>query len=82
LEEIEESPPELEIKSDAANANLRLDLTEALQRLNSNERAAILLCCQNSLSHEEAAQVLDCPLGTVKTNILRGKEKLKRHLFL
>ena len=82
LEEVEESPPELETKSDAANANLRLDLTEALKRLNSNERAAILLCCQNSLSHEEAAQVLDCPLGTVKTNILRGKEKLKRHLSL
>jgi len=82
LEEIEETPPELETKSDAANANLRLDLTEALKRLNSNERAAILLCCQNGLSHEEAAQVLDCPLGTVKTNILRGKEKLKRHLSL
>ncbi len=65
LEDVEESPPELEIKSDAANANLRLDLTEALKQLNSNERAAVLLCCQNGLSHEEAAQVLDCPLGTV-----------------
>ena len=39
-----------------------------------------MLCCQNGLSHEEAAQVLDCPLGTVKTNILRRKEKLRRRL--
>jgi RNA polymerase sigma-70 factor (ECF subfamily) len=65
-----------------SNTRLRLDLTEALKRISSEERAAILLCCQNGLSHEEAAQVLDCPLGTVKTNILRGKEKLKRHLAI
>jgi RNA polymerase sigma-70 factor (ECF subfamily) len=82
LDDLTESPPELEEPSAAANSNLRLDLTEALKRLNSSERAAILLCCQNGLSHEEAAQVLDCPLGTVKTNVLRGKEKLKRRLSL
>lgn len=64
------------------NTSLRMDLNEALKALNSAERAAIVLCCQNGLSHEEAAQVLDCPLGTVKTNILRGKEKLKRRLAL
>jgi RNA polymerase sigma-70 factor (ECF subfamily) len=39
-----------------------------------------LLCCQNGLSHDEAARVLDIPLGTVKTNVLRGREKLKRSL--
>jgi RNA polymerase sigma-70 factor (ECF subfamily) len=59
---------------------LQLDLTEALKRISSEERAAILLCCQNGFSHEEAARVLECPLGTVKTNILRGKEKLKKYL--
>ena len=66
----------------ASNTCLRLDLTEALKRITSEERAAILLCCQNGLSHEEAAQALGCPLGTVKTNILRGKEKLKRYLAI
>ncbi len=80
-EEIDELPPEPE-ESAAPNAHLRLDLTEALKALNSNERAAVLLCCQNGLSHEEAAEALDCPLGTVKTNILRGREKLKRLLSL
>lgn len=66
----------------AANPQLRLDLTEALRRLNSNERAAVLLCCQNGLSHEEAAEALDCPLGTVKTNVLRGREKLRKWLAI
>ena len=62
------------------NPSLRMDLNEALASLSAAERAAIVLCCQNGLSHEEAAQVLDSPLGTVKTNIQRGKEKLRRRL--
>jgi RNA polymerase sigma factor (sigma-70 family) len=80
LDDLDESPPELEQPSTALNSHLHLDLTEALKLLNSNERAAVVLCCQNGLTHEEAAQVLDCPPGTVKTNVLRGKEKLKRRL--
>ena len=66
----------------AADHGLRVDLTEALEQLSSSERAAILLCCQNGQSHDDAARILDCPVGTVKTNILRGKEKLKRLLSL
>ena len=63
-----------------ANPALRHDLMRALNLLPLNERSAILLCCQNGLSHDEAARVLDIPLGTVKTNVLRGREKLKRML--
>ena len=59
---------------------LRHDLMHALQLLPLHERSAILLCCQNGLSHDEAARVLDIPLGTVKTNVLRGREKLKKTL--
>ena len=59
---------------------LRHDLMHALNLLPLHERTAIVLCCQNGLSHDEAARVLDIPLGTVKTNVLRGREKLKRTL--
>jgi RNA polymerase sigma-70 factor, ECF subfamily len=59
---------------------LRHDLMYALSLLPLHERSAVLLCCQNGLSHDEAARVLDIPLGTVKTNVLRGREKLKRTL--
>ena len=52
----------------------------ALNLLPLHERRAVVLCCQNGLSHDEAARVLDIPLGTVKTNVLRGREKLKRTL--
>lgn len=77
LEETAEDKPDA-----IENHGLRLDLTEALKRIHSQERAAIVLCCQNGLSHDEAAQILEAPVGTVKTNILRGKEKLKRLLSL
>ena len=73
---------EMEELGSETDTSLRLDLGEALKSLQPAERAAIVLCCQNGLSHEEAAHVLDCPLGTVKTNILRGKEKLKRRLAI
>ena len=56
------------------------DLMHALSLLPLHERTAVVLCCQNGLSHDEAARVLDIPLGTVKTNVLRGREKLKRTL--
>ncbi len=82
LEELADPPPEPEQAPAAAASQLRLDLVEAMKVLTTSERAAIVLCCQNGLSHEEAAQALDCPLGTVKTNVLRGKEKLRRVLAL
>ena len=71
-------PPEP--SAPACDRHLAMDLTAALQLLTTPERAAVVLCCQNGLSHEEAARVLDCPMGTVKTNILRGREKLRRQL--
>ena len=63
-----------------ADPALRHDLMRALNLLPLNERSAVLLCCQNGLSHDEASRVLDIPLGTVKTNVLRGRQKLKRML--
>ena len=58
----------------------KLDLERALAVLSDGERAAIVQCYHNDLSHEEAAYVLECPVGTVKTHVLRGKLKLKAAL--
>jgi RNA polymerase sigma-70 factor (ECF subfamily) len=59
---------------------LKIDMERALALLSEGERAAIVACYYNDLSHEEAAFVLGCPIGTVKTHVLRGKQKLKRAL--
>ena len=77
---IDETQLEAEPDSQSVDPALKHDLMHALQLLPLHERSAILLCCQNGLSHNEAARVLDIPLGTVKTNVLRGREKLKKLL--
>jgi RNA polymerase sigma factor (sigma-70 family) len=77
---IDEAQWQSELDPQTTDPALRHDLMHALSLLPLHERTAVLLCCQNGLSHEEAARVLDIPLGTVKTNVLRGREKLKRAL--
>lgn len=77
---MDEAKWQSEMDPQTVDAGLRHDLMHALSLLPLHERSAILLCCQNGLSHDEAARVLDIPLGTVKTNVLRGREKLKRTL--
>ncbi len=64
----------------ARGTTLKVDLERAMAALSKAERAAIVQCYHNDLTHEEAAYVLDCPVGTVKTHVLRGKLKLKAAL--
>lgn len=77
---IDEDQLEQESDPNTVDPALRHDLMNALNLLPLHERTAVVLCCQNGLSHDEASRVLDIPLGTVKTNVLRGREKLKRTL--
>ncbi len=77
---IDDARLEAEQDPNTVDPALRQDLMQALQLLPLHERSAVVLCCQNGLSHDEASRVLDIPLGTVKTNVLRGREKLKKML--
>jgi RNA polymerase sigma-70 factor (ECF subfamily) len=58
----------------------RIDLERAVAGLPDGERAAIAACYYADLTHEEAAQALGIPLGTVKTHILRAKARLRARL--
>ena len=69
-----------ELQPVARAATLKIDLERAMATLSEAERAAIIQCYHNDLSHEEAALVLGCPVGTVKTHVLRAKQKLKARL--
>lgn len=64
----------------AETSHLKLDLQRAMRGLTDGERDAILQCYYNDLTHEEAAYVLGTPLGTIKTNILKAKAKMKTKL--
>ena len=59
-----------------ADPGLRLDIAAALAGLSAEQRAAVILCLGQEFSHAEAAEALDLPLGTVKSHVARGREKL------
>lgn len=56
------------------------ELQRALQSLSLPEKAAIVHCYYLELSHAEAASVLGWPLGTVKSHVRRGLDKLRHQL--
>ena len=81
LPSVDDAPPELGAHSDfAPGADWRIDLDRAMAELSEAQRHALLLCYGADLSHAEAAQVLGWPLGTVKTQVLRAKAKLRAQL--
>jgi RNA polymerase sigma factor (sigma-70 family) len=55
-------------------------LDEELQHLPVDYRAAVILCCLEGLSQEEAAKRLHCSPGAVKGRLERGRERLRRRL--
>lgn len=55
-------------------------LEQALARLPVDQRAALVMCTGFSFTHEEAALALGLPLGTVKSHVLRGRERLRSQL--
>jgi RNA polymerase sigma-70 factor (ECF subfamily) len=50
---------------------------QAFSRLPDTQRAAILLIALEEMSYEEAAVVLDIPVGTLMSRIHRGRERLR-----
>lgn len=57
--------------------DLYLTLRQAMEQLAPEQRAAIALCLGAEFSHAEAAQVLGLPVGTVKSHVNRGRQKLR-----
>ena len=53
----------------------------ALQTLKFDQRVAIVLFYVNELSVEEIADVLDCPIGTIKSRLYYGRQNLKKCLL-
>ena len=53
------------------------EVLDALDGLNDDQKQAILLVAVEGLRYEEAAQVLDVPVGTVMSRLSRGRERLR-----
>ena len=55
-------------------------LEQGLRLLQEDQRLAVVLCDLQRLSYEEAAQVANCSLGTIKSRLSRGRSKLRKFL--
>jgi RNA polymerase sigma-70 factor (ECF subfamily) len=63
-----------------ANRETGAIIEAALAKLRPEYRTAIVLCHVEGRPYEEIAEIMDVPLGTVKTFIHRGRNELKREL--
>lgn len=64
------------------NTPERLALRRAMEELPPDQRAVLALCLGQDFTHQEAAEALKLPLGTVKSHISRGKARLHAALGL
>ena len=77
-ERVLEDVPERAAPGDlAAEAAVRLAVRSALGSLTVKERAVLVLRVFDDLSEVQVAQVLGCPVGTVKSTMARATARLR-----
>ncbi len=54
------------------------DLDRALARIPAEQRRVILLIGLEGITYEEAAAILDVPIGTIRSRLSRGRELLRK----
>jgi RNA polymerase sigma-70 factor (ECF subfamily) len=56
------------------------EVTTALQELPDDFRTVVILCDIEELTYEEIAEFLNCPIGTVRSRLHRGRKMLQTRL--
>jgi len=64
----------------ALGQELRAEIMSAMDTLPYEQRLAVILYDIEGLSYEEIAQVMNCSLGTVRSRLSRGRERLRLRL--
>lgn len=65
---------------EAGRADARLDLTQAMARLPTEQRVAVSLYFGEEMSVAEIAEVTGAPVGTVKSRLFAARQALRGHL--
>jgi len=74
------SPSRLAPEQQAEKAGLQQEIRQAIRDLNFNQRVVVVLHYLNGLSLEEIADILDCPIGTVKSRLYYARLNLRSKL--
>jgi RNA polymerase sigma-70 factor, ECF subfamily len=64
--------------SDPTGRLLLRDLDRALARISEEQRQVILLIGLEGTSYEEAATILNVPLGTIRSRVFQGRKSLRK----
>jgi RNA polymerase sigma-70 factor (ECF subfamily) len=59
---------------------LSANITDALKRIPEEFRAPILLVDMGDFSYAEAAEILSCPIGTIRSRLSRGRKLAQQYL--
>ena len=57
------------------------DISDALEELPEDFRTVVLLCDVEGFTYEEIANMLDVPIGTIRSRLHRGRNLLKAQLM-
>ena len=77
-EVVDEAPETEELPADVVDrAGLHTAIRQAVMRLPPEHRAVVDLTFYFNKSYEEVAQILDCPVGTVKSRMFHARAKLR-----
>ena len=61
------------------NTDFNIDFLQALSTLKTDERTAMLLFFMEDQTVEKISKIMNCPTGTVKSHLHRGKEKIAKY---
>jgi len=76
--DIDQVSSSLVATTDPTSSRQLRELERALARLPDEQREVILLVGLEGLSYESAAQILNVPVGTVRSRLSRGRDALRR----
>lgn len=80
MPETEYHPPALQSHADPASTVELKEVNQAITELPQDQRAVLVLVVNRGLSYQEAAQIMDSPVGTVRSRLSRARESLRARL--
>jgi len=72
--------PESVLDNPAIEELMEDDVREAISKLTDEYRRTLLLCDVHGFMYREAAEVMSCPIGTVRSRLSRARRAMRRSL--